>query len=461
MCDRAEVIGRPDLPLIALVLAAGAALAVFVDEGAAPVEPVGSAADGGVRASDPIDDFLLDFDPVFIDCFGRIDPRDGAQDVPGDPDAAVDVVSRRVERLRDLSFERPVAARFLGAQALSQRLLRLTEKELPPRELAREGQLLEELGAIPPASDLQEIAQEALGSQVVGLYDTRSKDLLVQSAGELGAEEEITVAHELEHALADQALGIPERLGGPAAADRELAFASVVEGDATLTMELYALVYIGLAEQLSLGQSVPGEDEFAALPDYVQRSLIFPYQEGLRLACHRYVEGGWRAVDRLYSKPPKGTNEVMFPQLYGKLEPVAVKTPATPGPGWKRLVRRELGAAELEWLFQAPGGEVEATLPDPRELVVGWAGGEVALWARGTDRALAISLAELEGADRLCGAVAAWYRGGWPEAEARAGTGALELTFAEPGRVAVLACDAARVGLGVAPNPRTALRLAR
>ena len=47
--------------------------------------------------------------------------------------------------------------------------------------------MLKELGAIPSDGDLEEITTEALGSQVAGLYDTTSEELLVQSSEEVGA----------------------------------------------------------------------------------------------------------------------------------------------------------------------------------------------------------------------------------------------------------------------------------
>jgi len=447
---------RPDLPLILIVAAVGVAMALFV-EGSDPPAPAGRDAIAG--QPDAVRDFLGTLDPALIECLGAVEPVDGGGLDPTGTEG-VREVSRRVERLRELRFERPVAVRFLTAERLRERLLALLERELPRRRVEREGELLAELGALPAGSDLGEITREALGSQVVGLYDPISERLLAQTAGDAGADEEIVLAHELEHALADQALGIPERVGGSAEADRELAFAAVVEGDATLLMERYALAHVDLADQLSLGGSVPGEDVFEALPDYVQRNLLFPYLDGLRLVCHRWATGGWRAVDRLYQRPPPSTDQVLFPGRYGESAPAPIGSPARAGPGWASRARRELGAAELEWLFHAPGGDPQAALPDPRRLVFGWAAGEVRLWARGSDRALAIALAERRGSRTLCAALAAWYGAGWPEAAVAPGAAPIELTFEQPGRSAALACEGRETRLGIAPELETALALA-
>lgn len=450
---------RPDLPLILIVVAVGVALALFADAPAPIAQD--AALEAAPEAPDPVDDFLADFDPVFVDCFGDVAAAEAENADPEDLDAVVDQVSERVERLRGLRFKRPVDARFLDPEELRQEVEALVEEELPVAEVRREDQVLKELGAIPADGDLEEITTEALGSQVAGLYDTTSKELLVQSSEGVGADELVTLAHEVEHALADQSLHLVETVGGPAAADRNTAYVALVEGDATLTMELYALKYVGLSDQLSLGENVPGEEEFAALPDYVQRSLLFPYLEGLRFVCHRLADGGMHEVDRAYADPPAATSQVIFPDRYGVIEPVKAELPPKPAPGWTSVSHRELGAAELEWLFHAPGGDPLASLPDPRRLVFGWAGGELELWRRGDERALAISLVELPGTGSLCGAVGAWYRAGWPEATVTPGFGQAELAFAEPGRNAVLACPGREVRLGIGPDRAAAAALAR
>jgi len=357
-----------------------------------------------------------------------------------------------------------VKASFLTPAELRRRISSLLSEELPRRAVVEEGQILELLGTIPPGSDLYELEEQALDSQVVGLYVPELRELLVQSSGEPGAVELMTLAHELEHALADQRFGLRDVEASAAAADRALAYISVVEGDATLTMERYAIAEIGISELDSVEQEgVPGsERKFDRLPDYLQRSLLFPYFGGMQLVCARWLQGGWRAVDRLYTHPPAATDEILFPARYGDGPPAETRDPGRPDPPWELSTERELGAAELEWLFTAPGGEATASLPEPRRLVSGLDRRRGRAWANGSERALGISLLEAPETDLLCGAVAAWYRATYELAEAERfvlGSGEA-IAFREPERTAVLVCEGDEVRLGIAPDEAVATRLA-
>ena len=444
---------RPDLLLLLVAIALIPALALGVEDGPPSGEPQPNGA------VDPSASPFAAPDPGLLRCLsGEIEPSSGDSLDPASlgPDRLVELVSAQVEELRELRFAAPVDARFLTDSQLRDRISELLQRERTPRAGVLEGDVLELLGAIPARIDLNDLEERALGSQVAGLYSPETRELLVRSSGEPGTLELLALAHELEHALADQRLGLRDD-GGAGPGDRELAYLAVVEGDATLLMARYAVAHVGLAGQIeSLGDSVPGAGQFEALPDYVQRSLLFPYLDGLRLVCARWLRGGWDAVDHLYDHPPSSTAEVISPERYGDRRPIEPRDPGRLPPPWRSRTARDLGPAELEWLFSAPGGDSTRALPDPRRLVSTWAGGELELWASGPDRALGIALAELPQAELLCGAMAAWYRA-MSESSVSGGERAdEELVFAASARSAVLACPGRQVRLGIAPDEATA-----
>src|SRR5690606_36310905 len=87
----------------------------------------------------------------------------------------------------------------------------LTEDADPARDDAYE-RLLVGLGAVPAGTDLPTVRRQLLDDQVAGFYSPDTGELVVRvpDDGEVGTLDTITLAHELQHALADQALGLPD-----------------------------------------------------------------------------------------------------------------------------------------------------------------------------------------------------------------------------------------------------------
>jgi hypothetical protein len=116
---------------------------------------------------------------------------------------------------------------------------------------------------------------------------------------------------------ADQALGLPDRTQPPFVddADAALAVLAVIEGDATLLMNLWALSELPITDQFSMALD-PGiaaaQAALDAMPYYLQRELLYPYTEGLDWACQHYLDGGWAAIDAAYDDPPATTAEVLW-----------------------------------------------------------------------------------------------------------------------------------------------------
>jgi hypothetical protein len=143
----------------------------------------------------------------------------------------------------------------------------------------------------------------------------------------------------------------------------------------------------------------------------------------------------------------------MFPARYRARERAVRTAPiGDPAGRWERLGGSAIGAADLYALFSAPGGEPSRALDDPTAAAAGWAGGEVEVWAKGPDSALAIALEEREPADRLCDSMHAWYRVGFPDAAPGSGRSHEMMVVKAPDRETVLVCRGSEVRLGIAPS---------
>ena len=355
-------------------------------------------------------------------------------------------VARDVERLRALRFERLPKPKYLTGRALDRRIESWLS-EYPDAEADTYGRALIALGALPPRSDFKELLGRALTGQVAGFYDPRNGELVVDSGDDpaLSGIDRFILSHELDHALTDQALELPEavRENEPAEGteDAAVAASALVEGDATLLMEAYAVDNLSLAD--ALGSIVPflaSERDLARLPYFIRGGMIFPYDEGERFVCELYRRGGWRAVDRAYRRLPASTAEIMFPERYGRGDrPVAPADPLSPGPAWKHVDRQAFGALDLLLLFEAPGDDEDRELDDARERAGAWAGGELHTWARGRQTAVALALVDRQARGTLCGSMKAWR---------------------EAARVqGVVACSGRQVRVGLAADERIARRL--
>ena len=226
----------------------------------------------------------------------------------GSGGTSVDAIAAEVEGIRELRFREVPEPEFLTSEETTDRVRELFLEEYTPEVADIEERILTAFGAIPPGTDLRELRAGTIGDQVAGYYEPESGELVVrQSGSEIGVLDRITLAHELDHALTDQVLGIPlpddPELGRE---DESLAALALVEGDATVVMQRYQ-AGLGFGEQLELldpAAIAQAEAGLAGLPPYLQKELLFPYQQGLEFVCHLFAEGGWAAVDEAYDRPP-------------------------------------------------------------------------------------------------------------------------------------------------------------
>lgn len=427
------------LETVLVVLLVGALALTFVLRGL----PLDRGDDDDTQTSDPLGQPT----PCFEAILGE--PAPG----PAAAEADVSTVAPIVEGLRELSFEEDPEPVYLGSRDLRDRVTGMADET--EELLEAQGTLLTALGALPEGVDLDAELQDLLGEQVAGFYDPDTGELVVLdrvAGGGLSTIELLALVHELQHALADQRLGIPD-LSAINREDQDAATAAqaLVEGDAQLTTEIYAARSLRPADQLAgASEQVPGLGETS---HFLARSLLFPYVEGARFACSLFREGGWEAVDAAYGDLPRSSAEILFPERYGS-GPGPVDPPdprGLPSP-WEETATLTFGAADLLFLFEAPGDDPTAGLTDPRERVRSWTGGEAHVWTWGRRTAVGLVLSASDG-EAMCESVTAWWRRASAEAEDRTEEvpGAALATDGRP-RDGVLFCEGDSVRLGLGPD---------
>ena len=120
----------------------------------------------------------------------------------------------------------------------------------------------------------------------------------------LPAIDQITLAHEMIHALTDATLGIPEAIEDPAA-DPEIIRAeqALIEGDATLGMQQFSLGALGFEEQLAMmtrppAPGRPARGRRVPLRALQRAAASLPGRDELYLrpVCRRRMGGGRRGL---------------------------------------------------------------------------------------------------------------------------------------------------------------------
>jgi hypothetical protein len=239
--------------------------------------------------------------------------------------------------------------------------------------------------------DLYQLQLDLLTEQVIGYYDTDAKELFVISdeAG-LPPLAQYTMSHEYTHALQDQNYDLnkltPEDSHD---ADRNEAATSLIEGDAVLSSTYWALQYMSKSD---LGEIVNGSGELSSsvldsAPQYIQKSLLFPYDQGLNFVTSLYGQGQFDAVDAAFADPPTSTEQILHPEKYlaaNRDNPQPVTLPdltGALGAGWAQQDTDTLGEFDLNELLVENG----ADSGDADKAAAGWGGASYALYTHDTD----------------------------------------------------------------------------
>jgi hypothetical protein len=284
----------------------------------------------------------------------------------------------RVEQIRALRFEtRPRPQEVSPAQAQREGLEDL-DRSYPAARRHADEEVLKLLGLLEPSVDLRKVSASIFGEGVAGYYDPRTERLRIVRGAQTANRvlNEITIAHELTHALEDQRFGLDlEDASG--SDDAALANLALVEGSATAVMLTYAERHFSPEQTLGGLFSSLGQDT-GDLPPFIEAQLVFPYLSGQAFIQRLYEtgDGGWSLVDAAYRfRPPASTEQVLHPDKYLQVEqPERVRGTARAvlGGGWRRLVAGTWG----EWATGELLGNAGAA--------EGWGGDRYELWQRGS-----------------------------------------------------------------------------
>jgi hypothetical protein len=91
---------------------------------------------------------------------------------------------------------------------------------------------------------------------------------------------------------------------------------ALIEGDATVAMEQYAAMSPDLQEPWDAYRAERAEGTDDRLPDGLGKEYAFPYEAGEAFVEAVLAQGGWKAVNEVYSRPPTATEQILHPDKY-------------------------------------------------------------------------------------------------------------------------------------------------
>lgn len=243
-----------------------------------------------------------------------------------DPEALVARITAEVAEIRELELLNKPRVEILDRERMRELILSFPAVDAKTAaDLKETEQVLKFLRLLPEEYDLLASLTETAASAVRGFYSPQENAIYVaandrnnrQDAVEL----KLAIAHEIGHALVHQhfdLLALVEEVTKTADPEKEMAFSSLVEGDAQLVMVLWAQRHLSGAEvEALLTSRSPEELETTEnLPRVIRSFLFFPYEAGLEFVQRLHSLGGWKAVNDAYQSRPASTEQILHPERF-------------------------------------------------------------------------------------------------------------------------------------------------
>ena len=300
---------------------------------------------------------------------------------------AIEIASK----IRGLKIKRTVPCKLQDKQEVEQYLRDTIKTKVPKTRLRSEERIYKLLGLLPESYQYESGIVDLYTSQLGGYYDPE-KDFYAMAAWMPDSMQTPIAVHELVHALQDQYHSIEKLLDHKTAtSDQLMARSALIEGDATAVMLDYSLGLQGaplLSEQDSVSafllQNISGallSSSTGDAPQGLYAMMIFPYVSGLNFVHLHLKEGGYKAVDKVFSRIPKSTEEILHPEIYlsGERSYIEVEVEKyagnVVGRAEKPIFEDTLGEFFITTTLSSQVGPAAAS-----EAAQGWGGDKIALY---------------------------------------------------------------------------------
>jgi hypothetical protein len=304
--------------------------------------------------------------------------------------ADIGVIMLDVEESRGLPFLEIPTVTILDESDFTARVRSTLEEDLDQEEIAGDQAIFELLGMLDGSTDLYQLIIDLSTEQVLGFYDPDEGELVVPvSADGITPLQEMTIAHELVHALSDQHFDFndvyEERLDDGTGDDAS-SILGLVEGDATYQQFIFletmdpSSAAEAVLESLSYDTSV-----LDSSPMWIQRDLAFPYEHGLVFTGFLVQEGGLKSVDEAYLDLPVSTEQILHPEKYLRSEvPSDLSTFSVELEGWELFDEATFGEWGIRLLL------MDSLLPgEMTQAAAGWGNDAYSAFLTDGDSAIA------------------------------------------------------------------------
>ena len=288
-----------------------------------------------------------------------------------------------IERAVGLKFKQPPRIEVRSKSQVREFVTAQITDPVAARTFAGVTAAYKRLGMLPDTMNLQSFLIDLLEEQIVGYYDPKTKVLYVVSDAPKEAVN-ITVTHELVHALQDQYISLDSTQKIEGQNDRQSAAQAVFEGQAVYEQISAMTQGSGMAMNMPGGwdrvremirENQSSMPVFARAPTVIQETLIFPYLSGAEFVRNFKDRNPGKSV---YDDMPVSTEQVLHPRAYfgpTRDAPTAITLPALSGV--TKTYENTLGEFEMRlFLYEHLRDQNEAV-----QGATGWDGDRYALFS--------------------------------------------------------------------------------